>query len=182
MRELASSCTARNVRQRCMYVAFIRPSRLALPTCPAGNFLSCRFPTLRVPRRPLQCVASNAIVEVEFTAPIASWGAAWGIRDGDTGNIYGDVSDDKFSVAFDMGESDLDPVYLEAGFYNYWFAIYLDNCDTSYTWSDNFVQVSYVDDEENTIDLSAFDDPDIYDPDTGTCCKYGSGHGAMYGK
>ncbi|CAM9198809.1 unnamed protein product [Ectocarpus sp. 8 AP-2014] len=56
------------------------------------------------------------------------------------------------------------------GFYYWSFELYLDNCDTSYTWDDNFVQLSYVDDEQNTTDLSAFEDADYIDePDTGIC-------------
>ncbi|CAN0142932.1 unnamed protein product, partial [Ectocarpus fasciculatus] len=82
---------------------------------------------------------------------------------------WGDVSDDQLSLTFDIGE--VEPTNYESESYDYWFfGLYLDNCDTSYTWGDNFVQLSYVDDEQNTIDLSGLEDPfHIDEPDTGTC-------------
>ncbi|CAN0564306.1 unnamed protein product [Ectocarpus sp. 12 AP-2014] len=77
------------------------------------------------------------------------------------------------SLNFDIGEADLDPVYWLTGTvdeYYWYFSVYVDNCDTSYTWNDNFVQLSYVDDEQNTIDLSGFEDISFIDePDTGMC-------------
>ncbi|CAN0347709.1 unnamed protein product [Ectocarpus sp. 6 AP-2014] len=112
------------------------------------------------------CVSSNPIVTADFTGPIASWG----YTSGSDGELYADLSDDQLSLTFDIGEADLDPTYVESEDYYYWhFALSLDNCDSSYTWSDNFVQLSYVDDEQNTIDLSVFEDPDIDEPDTGIC-------------
>ncbi|CAB1099678.1 unnamed protein product [Ectocarpus sp. CCAP 1310/34] len=39
---------------------------------------------------------------------------------------------------------------------------------------DNFFQLSYVDDEQNVIDLSGFDTPDdIFAPANGVCREYG---------
>ncbi len=62
------------------------------------------------------------------------------------------------------------------GWYSAYFSVSgIDNCDPKYTWSDNFIQVSYVDDEQNTIDLSSLDNLFIMPPgDTGTCREYGS--------
>ncbi|CAN0113075.1 unnamed protein product [Ectocarpus sp. 12 AP-2014] len=115
--------------------------------------------------REANCVSSNPIVTVDFTGPIVTRGNTYG----GNGIFWGDVSDDQFSLTFDMGE--VDPIYEQSDDFYYWeFVIYLDNCDTSYTWGDNFVQLSYVDDEQNTTDLSAFEDPnDIDEPDTGIC-------------
>ncbi|CAM9291102.1 unnamed protein product [Ectocarpus sp. 12 AP-2014] len=116
------------------------------------------------------CVSANPIVTVDFTGPIASWG----YTTGSDGELDADISDDQLSLTYDIGEADLDPVSVESEDYYYWhFALHLDNCDTSYTWSDNFVQLSYVDDEQNIIDLSVFQDPDIDEPDTGICREYG---------
>ncbi|CBJ30862.1 conserved unknown protein [Ectocarpus siliculosus] len=115
-------------------------------------------------KRETNCVSSNPIVTIDFTGPIVSGGYASG-----SSTLWGDASDDQLSLTFDMGE--LDQRYSESGGYYYWlFNLYLDNCDTSYTWDDNFVQLSYVDDEQNAIDLSAFEDPYyIEEPDTGIC-------------
>ncbi|CAM9951075.1 unnamed protein product [Pylaiella littoralis] len=121
-------------------------------------------------RRATNCVSSNPVVTVDYAGPIANRGYAGGTIDGNRRGISGDVSDDGASLTFDMGESNLDPTYSEAGGYYYWsFQLWPYNCDTSYTWSDSFVQLSYVDDEQNTIDLSEFEDPYISGPDTGTC-------------
>lgn len=121
----------------------------------------------------VQCVSSNPMVTVDFTEPIVSSGSAGGyLQDVLYVNLSGDVSDDQMSVTIDMGN--LDPIYSDAGGYYYWtMYVGLDNCDTSYTWSDNFFELSYVDDEQNIIDLSGFENPYIYDPDTGTCGEYG---------
>ncbi|CAB1105166.1 unnamed protein product [Ectocarpus sp. CCAP 1310/34] len=113
------------------------------------------------------CVASNPIVTVDFTAPIVNSGVASATIEGNLTTVYGEVSDDQLSVTFGMGESGVDPSSYDSGWSG--FLVSLDNCDTSYTWSDNFFEVSYVDDEQNTIDLSAFEDPDIEIPDTGIC-------------
>ncbi|CAN0069455.1 unnamed protein product, partial [Ectocarpus sp. 6 AP-2014] len=113
------------------------------------------------------CVASNPIVTVDFTAPIVNSGVASATIEGNSTTVYGEVSDDQMSVTFGMGESGVDPSSYDSGWSG--FLVSLDNCDTSYTWSDNFFEVSYVDDEQNTIDLSAFEDPDIEIPDTGIC-------------
>lgn len=70
-----------------------------------------------------------------------------------------------------MGASGLGPYYYETlgGYSETYFRLYPDSCDTSFTWSDNFLQVSYVDDEGNALDLSAFESPIVFGPDTGTC-------------
>ncbi|CAN0265590.1 unnamed protein product, partial [Ectocarpus fasciculatus] len=116
--------------------------------------------------READCVSTNPIVTAEFTGPIANFGYTTGSGD----SLDADRSDDRMSLTFDIGEAGLDPIYVESEDYYYWhFALYFYNCDTSYTWSDNFVQLSYVDDEQNTIDLSVFEDPDIDEPDTGIC-------------
>ncbi|CAB1106474.1 unnamed protein product [Ectocarpus sp. CCAP 1310/34] len=83
--------------------------------------------------------------------------------------LWGDVSDDQLTLTFNMGE--VDQGYDAPDSFYYWsFELYLDNCDTSYTWDDNFVQLSYVDEEQNTTDLSAFEDADYIDEaDTGIC-------------
>lgn len=93
-----------------------------------------------------------------------------------TDQLYGEVSDNQTSVTFDTRGADLDPRYHSTSGYYYWnFWLYsLDNCNTSYTWSDNFVELSYVDDELNTIDLSALEDASTSGPDTGTCRECGS--------
>ncbi|CAM9558287.1 unnamed protein product [Ectocarpus sp. 12 AP-2014] len=127
--------------------------------------------------RETNCVSSNPVVTLDFTAPIATSGDAYGYVEGDSTSISGDVSDDQLSITFDMGEAGLDPFYVltETQDHYYWyFWVILDNCDTAYTWSDNFVQLSYVDDEQNIIDLTGFEDPNIDETDTGTCCEYGS--------
>ncbi|CAN0489959.1 unnamed protein product, partial [Ectocarpus sp. 8 AP-2014] len=99
--------------------------------------------------RETNCVSSNPVVTLDFTGPIATSGTATGA---DFTKISGDVSDDQMSLTFDIGEADLDPIYwlTETVDQYYWYYfVYVDNCDTSYTWSDNFVQLSYVDDEQN---------------------------------
>ncbi|CAM9603285.1 unnamed protein product [Ectocarpus fasciculatus] len=116
--------------------------------------------------RETDCVSSNPIVTVDFTAPFVTSGYAAG---GGYVHTSGDVSDDQYSITFEVGE--VGEWYDRFDGYTYrYFDIYLDNCDTSYTWGDNFVQLSYVDDEQNIIDLSAFEDPtSIDEPDTGIC-------------
>lgn len=125
----------------------------------------------------MKCVASNPIVTANYDGPIAKSGLVWGtIIEGDFTSISGDVSEDEKSVTFDLGESNLDATYFESGGHYYWnFFLFVDNCETSYTWSDEFVQLSYIDYEENTIDLSAFENPDILGPETEICCEYNAG-------
>ncbi|CAN0235550.1 unnamed protein product, partial [Ectocarpus sp. 12 AP-2014] len=112
------------------------------------------------------CVSSNPIVTADFTGPIVTRGFA---SSSDNNPLEGEVSDDQLTLTFNMGE--VDQGYdASDGFYYWSFEFHLDNCDTSYTWDDNFVQLSYVDDEQNTTDLSAFEDADYIDePDTGIC-------------
>ncbi|CAM9959638.1 unnamed protein product [Ectocarpus fasciculatus] len=122
--------------------------------------------------RETNCVSSNPVVTLDFTAPIARSGDAYGYIEGDSTSISGDVSDDQLSITFDMGEAGLDPFYVltqTQDHYYWYFWVILDNCDTAYTWSDNFVQLSYVDDEQNIIDLSGFEDPNIDETETGIC-------------
>lgn len=98
--------------------------------------------------------------------------------------VSGDPSDDGTSVIFDLRDTWIDPVVDTSGYY--WnVKLGLDNCDTGYTWSDNFFQLSYVDDEQNIIDLSEFENPSTWDKDsgeltnvmdsnvdTGICCEF----------
>lgn len=117
----------------------------------------------------LQCVSTNAIVTVEYSGPIAKSAT---IYDSDTREqIPGIVSDDQRSVTIDMSAAT--PRYSS---YYYWnLRLDINNCDASYTRGDNFVQLSYVDDEENIIDLSGFETPSFIDgPDTGVCGECGS--------
>ncbi|CBJ48515.1 WSC domain containing protein [Ectocarpus siliculosus] len=118
-------------------------------------------------RRETNCAASNPIVTVDFTGPIATSGYAYGT---DSTSMSGNVSNDQSSFTFEIGEADLDPYYSTygGGYYFWQLYLYLDNCETSYTWSDNFVQLSYIDDEQNTIDLSGSEDPFIHDSDCPT--------------
>lgn len=128
----------------------------------------------------MQCVASNPVLTVDYTGPIAVSGYATGTVEGSFTAIWGEASDDKMSFTIDIGVADLDPRYTEwAGNYYWGISLVIDNCDTSYTWGDSFFEVSYVDDEQNTIDVSALEDAAyIRDPDTGICREYGSRDGA----
>ncbi|CAN0140511.1 unnamed protein product [Ectocarpus sp. 12 AP-2014] len=119
-------------------------------------------------RRETNCVSSNPIVTVDFTEPVGRGVSVRGYLQGIYLGLSGDVSDDEMSVTIDM--ADLDPAYSDGGGYYYWTVyVSLDNCDTAFTWSDDFFQLSYVDDEVNTIDLSGFENPHIVDSDTGIC-------------
>lgn len=115
---------------------------------------------------------SNPIVQVDFAGPMVIDGA---VHSG-TEWISGDVSDDSTSVVFDTTSNlDLGPTWVPGGeSYLWYFNFYVDNCDTGFTYSDNFFQLSYVDDEQNVIDLSGFDTPDdIFAPANGVCREYG---------
>lgn len=122
----------------------------------------------------VQCVASNPVVKVDFAGPITLEGSVYGeIVSGDYGWVSGDVSDDLASITFDTSVSGLDSHYYEAGISYFRFVV--DNCDTAFTWSDNFFELSYVDDEQNTIDLYGVENPDdIFGPDNGACGEHGS--------
>lgn len=132
--------------------------------------LDCCSSPLFVSRRPaLQCTSTNPIATFELVAPIATDGSAYG----EDAFMSGEVSDDQSSITFDLSE--LEPNFID-DIFDYRFTLYLDNCDTAYTWSDNFFQMSYVDDERNSIDVSRFEGryPTIIGPDTGTCREYGA--------
>lgn len=120
----------------------------------------------------MQCTASNRILTVDYSGPIANSGIATGTIDGDQTSISGEISDDQTRITFDMGAAGLDPYYYGTLGETY-FTLYPASCDTSFTWSDNFLQVSYADDEGNTLDLSAFESPIVFGPDTGTCRECG---------
>lgn len=126
----------------------------------------------------MQCVASNPIVTVDFAGPITIEGTVYGETGfGGSGWISGDVSDDLATVIFDTSVSGLDSHDNEAGISYFRFVV--DNCDTAFTWSDNFFQLSYVDDELNTIDMSGVENPDdIFGPDNGACGEFGKYVGA----
>lgn len=119
----------------------------------------------------MQCTVSNPIVKVDFAGPIVIDGA---VHSG-TEYISGDVSDDKTTVVFDTASDlDLGPAWVPIGdSYLWYFSFYVDNCDTGFTYSDNFFEVSYVDDEGNVLDLSGFESPDsIFAPASGICREY----------
>eukprot|EP00903_Cladosiphon_okamuranus_P015619 g14423.t1 len=93
-----------------------------------------------------------------------------GFSDGEW--ISGDISDDRTSVVFDTtGDPDLGPAWVSIGESYLWYIrFFVDNCETGFTYSDDFFQVSYVDDEQNVIDLSGFETPDgIFAPANGIC-------------
>ncbi|CAN0447092.1 unnamed protein product [Pylaiella littoralis] len=124
--------------------------------------------SFRIRRENSDCIASNPIVTVDFAGPIVIDGTVYGGNE----EISGDVSDDKTSVVFDTTTTpDLGPAWVPIGeSYLWYFSFYVDNCDTGFTYSDNFFQVSYVDDEANIIDLSGFETPDdIFAPSNGIC-------------
>lgn len=124
----------------------------------------------------VQCIVSNPTVTLDFAAPIVILSHMGGrTDDGDYAGILGDESEDGTRVTFDM--ADLNPAYNEAGGYYYWLVeLAYFNCDTSYTWDDNFVHFSYEDDDVANsfdMDVSAFETPFINGPDTGICRECG---------
>lgn len=128
------------------------------------------------PRRQRQCVSSNPIVLVIFEEPIAGRNYAFGSVDGEARWVPGETSEYQKTITFDVGELSLEPFLSKAEDHYFWnFHVWVDNCATGYTWSDDFFRVLY-EDEETTIDLSPFFDvPYIphYDvPDTGVCREY----------
>lgn len=122
----------------------------------------------------VQCTVSNPTVTLDFAEPIVVLGHLGGrTDDGDYAGLIGDESEGGTRVTFDM--SDLNPAYSEAGGYYYWILeLGLDNCDTAYTWDDNFIHLSYEDETENfEMDVTTFEDPYIRNPDTGICRECG---------
>lgn len=136
----------------------------------------CRSP-VAVEWGPVQCTVSNPIVKVDFAGPILIDGYVGGyVRIGRGDNPAGEVSDDRTSIVFDTtSDPDLGPSYYSTGESFRWdFTIYVDNCDTGFTYGDNFFFLSYVDDEQNVTDLSGFETPDdIFAPANEICRKYG---------
>lgn len=125
---------------------------------------------------------SNPIVEVKFAGPILIGGVVGGYSGAfsTNDNPAGEVSDDRTSVVFDTTSNpDLGiSWYSDVESFRWSFTIYVDNCDTGFTYNtvydDNFFELSYVDDEQNIIDLSGFETPDdIFAPANGICRKYG---------
>ncbi|CAN0018604.1 unnamed protein product, partial [Ectocarpus fasciculatus] len=124
--------------------------------------------SFRIQRENSDCTVSNPIVKVDFAGPIVIDGAVYS----GTEDISGDVSDDQTTVVFDTtSDLDLGPAWVPIGdSYLWYFTFYVDNCDTGFTYSDNFFEVSYVDDEGNVLDLSGFETPDdIFAPASGIC-------------
>eukprot|EP00903_Cladosiphon_okamuranus_P019191 g17651.t1 len=126
------------------------------------------FLSFRIEREKSDCIVSNPIVKVDFAGPIVLDGFVFS----GTEDIPGEVSEGRTSVLFDTtSDLDLGPAWVPIGeSYLWYFTVYVDNCDTGFTYRDNFFELSYVDDEQNIIDLSGFDTPDdIFAPATGIC-------------
>ena len=113
-----------------------------------------------------QCTATNPVLTVEVTGlPLIS-----AAKDGD--EPISSVSGDVTTITFDLSER---TDYNYSGTWYEWrFVISLrDACNLHYTWSDDFIQMSYVDDEQNSLNMFGVERLSIIGPDTGYCreCK-----------
>lgn len=97
---------------------------------------------------------------VDFAGPIAIKGSVTG--DSSTDMLVEANPSDLASITFDIGEYGLDPYFnpWEDSYYGWRFFVFVNACDTSGAWNDNFLQLSYTDDENNTVDMSAFGNPE----------------------
>lgn len=113
---------------------------------------------------------------LEFNEPIVTKGFVYGEETW----VYGQVGADMKSITITKDGFAYDP----AGEYIAKLWIDLDVCDTSLIWSDFFDKISYVDDQNNSLDSSAIEEPQrwgIFD-DNGACGEHDQNRGALLSK
>lgn len=117
-----------------------------------------------------QCASTNAVLTVDIISGPAVSSPGVLLHPGDGVSI----SDDRKRIVFDIGEGGTF-INSGGGYYSWFVRVSMDNCNPTYTWSDMDIQMSWVDDEQNIVDLSDLENPRIGDgqEDIGVCRECG---------
>lgn len=109
---------------------------------------------------------------LEFNAPVVTRGFFLGEVGG---FVYAEVGADKDRITFNKDEFSLYDANSNGYYAN--IRVYFDVCDSSTNWSEIFDKISYTDDQNNNIDLSAMEEPSHVATglsDDGVCSEYTS--------